>query len=108
MCNIDRRLEQQIMSMGVSLLGTAIEASLRANEYSSTDVLATATRAYQQGEITKQKYFAIIDALDGANPQDSRDFREKPLSEQVDILSSDAQAVKAGRAIKYLDHLYRR
>ena len=105
MCNIDRRLEQQIMAMGVSLLGTAIEASLRANEYSSTDVLATATRAYQQGEITKQKYFAIIDALDSAKP---RDFREKPLSEQVDILSSDAQAASSGRAIKYLDHLYRR
>ena len=30
----------------------------------SSDVLSTATTAYQQGKITKQQYFAVINALD--------------------------------------------
>jgi hypothetical protein len=34
------------------------------NPIQSTDVLATATTAYQQGKITKSQFMAVIDALD--------------------------------------------
>ena len=64
MCNIDRRLEQQIVAMGLNLIGQAMEASLREQKYSSTDVLSTATTAYQQGKITKSQFMAVINALD--------------------------------------------
>ena len=64
MCNIDRRLEQQIVAMGLNLIGQAMEASLRAENHSSTDVLSTATTAYQQGKITKSQFMAVINALD--------------------------------------------
>ena len=64
MCNIDRRLEQQIVAMGLNLIGQAMEASLTEQNYSNSDVLSTATTAYQQGKITKSQFMAVINALD--------------------------------------------
>ncbi len=68
MCNInpiDRRLEQQIVATGLSIISKAMEASLSVNQpQQPTDVLSTATTAYQQGKITKAQYFAVINALD--------------------------------------------
>lgn len=64
MCNIDKRLEQQIVAMGLNLIGQAMEASLREQNYTSSDVLQTATTAYQRGKITKSQFMAVINALD--------------------------------------------
>lgn len=65
MCNIDRRMEQQIVAMGLNLIGAAMEASLREQQpVTTSDVLSTATTAYQQGKITKSQFMAVIDALD--------------------------------------------
>lgn len=50
--------------LGLAMLSTAMEASTRANQPQSTDVLLTATTAYQQGKITKSQFMAVIDALD--------------------------------------------
>jgi hypothetical protein len=51
--------------MGLNLITKAIEASVRENNpIQSTDVLATATTAYQQGKITKNQLMAVINALD--------------------------------------------
>jgi hypothetical protein len=72
MCNIDRRAEAQILTIGLDLIKTAMEAGLREKVPSqSTDVLAVATSAYQQGKITKNQLIAVINALDEdalANP----------------------------------------
>jgi hypothetical protein len=65
MCNIDRRAETQLLAMGLDLIKTAMEAPLRENNpIQSTDVLTTATTAYQQGKITKNQLMAVINALD--------------------------------------------
>ncbi|MBW4535201.1 MAG: hypothetical protein KME09_14800 [Pleurocapsa minor HA4230-MV1] len=65
MCNIDRGAEAQILTMGLNLITKAIEASVKENNHiQSTDVLATATTAYQQGKITKSQFMAVINALD--------------------------------------------
>jgi hypothetical protein len=65
MCNIDRRAEAQILTMGLNLITKAIEASVREdNPTQSTDVLGAATTAYQQGKITKNQLMAVINALD--------------------------------------------
>ena len=69
MCNIDKRLEQQIVAMGLNLIGQAMEASLREQNYSNSDVLSTATTAYQQGKITKSQFMAVINALDNAEQE---------------------------------------
>ncbi len=72
MCNIDRRAEAQIMAMGLNLITKAIEASVRENNpIQSTDVLATATTAYQQGKITKNQLMAVINALDEPSQKQS-------------------------------------
>ena len=66
MCNIDRRLEAQLLAMGLNFITKAIEASMMEDNTpsQSTDVLTVATTAYQQGKITKQQYFGVINALD--------------------------------------------
>jgi hypothetical protein len=65
MCNIDRKAETQLLAMGLDLIKTAMEAGLRSEVPSqSTDVLAAATTAYQQGKITKNQLMAVINALD--------------------------------------------
>jgi hypothetical protein len=65
MCNIDRKAEAEILTMGLNLITKAIEASVRVQDpMQSTDVLATATTAYQQGKITKNQLMAVINALD--------------------------------------------
>lgn len=67
MCNINqnRELDAQLLGIGLNLIGTAIEASLRENRpMPTTDVLATATTAYTQGKITKNQLMAVINALD--------------------------------------------
>ena len=87
MCNIDRRLEQQIVAMGLNLIGSAIEATLRENNHSSTDVLATATTAYQQGKITKSQFMAVIDALDEATYQ-TRAYAEPSNSWNQEYLNA--------------------
>ena len=66
MYNIDRQLEQQIVAMGLSLISTAMEASLREQTSSSSDVLKTASLAYREGKITKTQFVAVINALDEA------------------------------------------
>ena len=50
--------------MGLNLIGQAMEASLREQNYSNSDVLSTATTAYQQCQITKSQFMAVINALD--------------------------------------------
>lgn len=70
MCNIDRRAEAQLLAMGLNLITTVIEASVRENNpVQSSDVLATATTAYQQGKITKSQFMAVINALDESTHQ---------------------------------------
>jgi hypothetical protein len=65
MCNINRDGEMALLSMGLNLISQAIEASNRVDQpIQSTDVLATATTAYQQGKITKNQLMAVINALD--------------------------------------------
>ena len=66
MCNINRSAEAQLLAMGLNFITKAIEASMMENNTpsQSTDVLTVATTAYQQGKITKQQYFAVINALD--------------------------------------------
>ena len=71
MCNIDRKLEQQLLAMGMNLIGQAMEANLREQPQTNSDVLSTATTAYQQGKITKSQLRAVIDALDEARYQTS-------------------------------------
>ena len=56
--------EGDLLALGLSLIGTAMEVGLRANQPSSSDVLSAATTAYQQGKITKSQLMAVIDALD--------------------------------------------
>lgn len=70
MCNIDRGADAQILAMGLNLITKAIEASVRDQDpVQSTDVLTTATTAYQQGKITKNQLMAVINALDEASYQ---------------------------------------
>ena len=65
MCNVDRRLEQQIVATGLSIISKAKEASLSVNQpQQPRDVLIAAPTAYQQGKITKAQYFALINAFD--------------------------------------------
>ena len=65
MCNIDKRLEQQIVATGLDIISKAMEASLSVNKpQQPTDVLSAATSAYQQGKITKSQFMAVINALD--------------------------------------------
>lgn len=72
MCGINpntERLNAELLGMGVKLIGGAIEAMLKAElqpNPQQSDVLATATIAYQQGKITKSQYIAVINALDEA------------------------------------------
>jgi hypothetical protein len=78
MCNIDRRAETQLLAMGLNLITKAIEASVRENnQIQSSDVLATATTAYQQGKITKHQLMAVINALD------EQAYQTKPYAEPV-------------------------
>lgn len=82
MCNIDRGAEAQILAMGLNLITKAIEASVRENNpIQSTDVLATATTAYQQGKITKSQFMAVIDALDESTYQ-TRAYAEPSWNEE--------------------------
>ena len=65
MCNIDRKAEAQLLSLGLTVISKAIEASLSENSpIVSTDVLGAATTAYTQGKITKNQLMAVINALD--------------------------------------------
>jgi hypothetical protein len=64
MCNINRDAEMALLTVGINLISKAMEASLRDNIPQSTDVLAAATSAYQQGKITKIQLVAVINALD--------------------------------------------
>ncbi len=86
MCNINREAEAQLLGLGLTVISKAIEASLSENKpQSSTDVLATATTAYQQGKITKNQLMAVINALDEqtyqtkayAEPEYNQTYREK-------------------------------
>jgi hypothetical protein len=62
MCNIDRKAEAQLLALGLNLITKVIDASIEPQP--STDVLTTATKAYQQGKITKAQFMAVINALD--------------------------------------------
>jgi hypothetical protein len=64
MCNINRDAEMALLTVGINLISKAMEASLRDNIPQSTDVLAAATSAYQQGKITKAQFVEVINALD--------------------------------------------
>lgn len=64
MCNINRDAEMALLTVGINFINKAMEASLRDNIPCSTDVLAAATTAYQQGKITKAQLMAVINALD--------------------------------------------
>ena len=64
MCNLNRDAEMALLTVGINFINKAMEASLRDNIPCSTDVLATATTAYQQGKITKAQLMAVINALD--------------------------------------------
>jgi len=76
MCDLNqnRALDAQLLGMGLNLISTAMEASLRENN--PTDVLETATKAYQQGKITKTQFMAVINALD-ETPQRVRADRRR-------------------------------
>lgn len=72
MCGINpntERLNAELLGVGVGIINELIgilraEGMPKANE---SDVLATATIAYQQGKITKSQYIAVINALDEHN-----------------------------------------
>ena len=97
MCNIDQRLEQQIVALGLNLIGTAMEASLREQASSSSDVIKTASIAYSEGKITKSQLMAVINALDEAT------YRTRAYSEPTGS-SWNAEYLEAH---KYLNQ-YRR
>ena len=86
MCNInpiDRRLEQQIVATGLSIISKAMEASLSVNQpQQPTDVLSTATTAYQQGKITKAQYFAVINALDEPTTVETTAYVQREIMER--------------------------
>lgn len=55
----------RLLEMGLNLIGKLIESEARVNPpNSSSDVLGAAVGAYQQGEITKSQFIAVINALD--------------------------------------------
>jgi len=65
MCNINQNAQMQLLAMGISVIGKLIESELSVNNpVQSTDVLSTATQAYQQGKITKSQLMGVINALD--------------------------------------------
>lgn len=62
---VDIRIE----SLNAELLGKTVDFIFRLMEETlpqpkGTDVLGTATQAYQEGKITKKQYIAVINALD--------------------------------------------
>jgi hypothetical protein len=93
MCNIDRSAETQLLAMGLNLIKTAMEASLREQAPSNlTDVLAAATSAYQQGKITKNQLMRVIDALD--EPDWVKNGTKPPTHPIVARLIRDAQLLQ--------------
>jgi hypothetical protein len=93
MCNIDRKAEAEILAMGLNLITKAIEASVRVQDpIQSTDILATATTAYQQGKITKNQFMAVINALD--EPDWVKNGTKPPTHPMVARLIRDAQLLQ--------------
>ena len=67
MCGINpqqQQLEAALFGMGLNFLSKLVEAELGMNAPKCEDVLTVATKAYQQGKITKSQYIAVINALD--------------------------------------------
>ena len=65
MCSQNNDLLTLFGVLGFSVIEKAMEVDLSANSANtSTDVLGTATQAYQQGKITKNQFMAVINALD--------------------------------------------
>jgi hypothetical protein len=86
MCNINRDAEMALLNMGLNLITQAIEASNRVNQpIQSTDVLATATTAYQQGKITKNQFMAVINALDEDTYQTRAYAQPNPNHEYLEV-----------------------
>jgi|GEM_PF-3933826 len=88
MCNIDRATEARLLEMGLNLIVGAIEASARVdNPMPPTDVLATATKAYQQGKISKTQFMAVIDALDESAYTTRAYTESSPNKEYLDAVA---------------------
>lgn len=97
MCNIDRDIDRQteskLLGLGINLISKVIEDSLSKNNRSdSTDILATATTAYQQGKITKSQLMAVINALD--EPEWIKNGTKPPTHPMVARLIRDAQLLQ--------------
>ncbi len=64
MCNINPANQGELLAVamiGLNLIGKLMEDEPRVDK---SNVLATATQAYQEGKITKEQYIAVIHALD--------------------------------------------
>ncbi len=72
MCNINPQLDEQrmmYMYQGLNCVLKMLNQHLDDRPvapHTSSDVLASATSAYQQGKITKAQFMAVINALDEA------------------------------------------
>ena len=62
MCGNNPQLDAALITMCLNFLSEILVTGLSTNN--TTDVLMTATTAYQQGKITKTQYIAVINALD--------------------------------------------
>ena len=87
MCNInrdiDRKTESLLLGLGINLISKVIEDSLSNNNLAnSTDVLGTATTAYQQGKITKTQLMAVINALDEQTTYQTRAYAEPSWNQE--------------------------
>jgi hypothetical protein len=64
MCNIDRTLEIKLLELGLNVMMKAVSNLDGIQSHPpSSDVLASATAAYQEGKITSQQLLEIIDCL---------------------------------------------
>ena len=92
MCGIDPRQQQlqaELLGVGLNLLSKLVEAELGANSARSEDVLSVATKAYQQGKITKSQYIDVINALDEQTYQTSA-YAEPKNSSNREYLEAKA------------------
>jgi len=70
----------QGLNVAMKLLNQHLDAQPAPSQ--STDVLGEATRAYQQGKITKAQYLAVINALDENTTVQTTARVERPKKQQ--------------------------
>lgn len=78
MCGNNPQLNAALITMGLNFLSEILTSEL--GTANTTDVLVTATNAYQQGKLTKTQYIAVINALDETQESVTRSaWVEQPI-----------------------------